>query len=90
MSHEQPAKDCAEVPLREPLALEPPAEVALEDYARALSGARSADAVHESDRIVGVHLCGLPAPLTGEARKDLVDFASELRDKIAGGGLGWS
>ena len=90
MSRERPAKDCADVSWPEPAPLEPPAEVALEDYARALSGSSAAEAVHETRGIVGVHLCGLPAPLSATARKDISDFARELAQKVPGGGLGWS
>ena len=66
-------------------------EVALEDYARTLTRARAAEALHAGDSaaIRGVHVCGLAGALTPALRRDVEDFARSL---VAGtgGGLGWS
>jgi hypothetical protein len=90
VSHDGPLPDCGEVALPEPCPLLPTAEVALEDYARALTGARAASAVSDREAVVAVHLCGLSSAVTAAAQKDIVDFARELRATSSGGGLGWS
>jgi len=66
-------------------------EVALEDYARALTRAGSAAALagEEAGSVRGVHLCSLPAPLEGREKEDIEAFARELAGR-SGGGLGWS
>ncbi len=67
-------------------------EVALEDYARALTGATSARALPAeggAGAIRGVHLCGLAASLAPGADADVEAFARELAER-SGGGLGWS
>jgi hypothetical protein len=66
-------------------------EVAVEDYARALTGAASAEALLTigQESLRGVHLCGLPAPVAPEVRDDVEAFARELAER-GGGGLGWS
>jgi hypothetical protein len=89
MSHEAPAADCGEIVLT-PTALTPPAQVALEDYARVVTGARAAETIGDATTIVGVHLCGLPAVVSEPARRDLVDFVRELAARESSGGLGWS
>jgi hypothetical protein len=55
-------------------------EVALEDYARALTGAQGAEALHpdgEPTRVWGVRVYGAAAP-TREVLEDLEAFAREL------------
>jgi hypothetical protein len=91
MSRTRPAAGCTEVLLAVPCALEPGAQVALEDYARTLTGASAAEAVESTAGVVsGVHLCGLSGPVTAAAERDLVDFAREMASAAPGGGLGWS
>ena len=67
-------------------------EVALEDYARALTRAEAAEvlaAEGEPPRVRGVHVCRPQAPVTPALRADLDAFARGLAVE-AGGGLGWS
>jgi hypothetical protein len=66
-------------------------ELALEDYARALTGAAAASAIPgaEPGHVKGVHLCSLPGRVEEAAREDLEAFARELAGR-SGGGLGWS
>jgi hypothetical protein len=65
--------------------------VALEDYARVQTGATAAEAITPQEREVsGLHLCGLPAPVTEAVRRDIIDFARELTAASSSGGLGWS
>jgi hypothetical protein len=94
MSHERPAPDCADVVFPTPCALTPPAQVALEDYARVLTVARAAETIaaapNDATTVRGVHLCGLDAPVTDAARRDVADFARELAANESSGGLGWS
>jgi hypothetical protein len=81
-------RGCADVLFRRPC----PAggEVALEDYARALTSARGAEALlAEGPAIRGVHLCGLAAPVEPAAGEDIEAFAREMAER-SGGGLGWS
>jgi hypothetical protein len=83
---------CYEIGFETAYPLDEAAEVALEDYARALTRSRGAEAVRASDdpaTVRGVHVCGLGAAVTAPLLRDLEDFARSL---IAGsgGGLGWS
>jgi hypothetical protein len=90
MSRATPAADCGEIALTMDRSLEPPAQVALEDYARVLTRARAAEVVtHDDGRVRGVHLCGLPGNITPEVERDVADFARELTSEPRGG-LGWS
>jgi hypothetical protein len=66
--------------------------VALEDYARALTGAERATALPgegEPPAVRGVHLCGLTAAVEPAAGEDVEAFAREMAER-SGGGLGWS
>jgi hypothetical protein len=91
MSRHRPAASCREISFTLPCALEPASQVALEDYARVLTGAANADVVEQAPREVsGVHLCGLSAAITPIAERDITDFARELAAALPGGGLGWS
>ena len=91
MSLGRPATGCFEIPFAVPCPLEAPAQVALEDYARVLTGATAAEAIESAPGTVsGVHLCGLPAAPGTAAERDLTDFARELASATPGGGLGWS
>ena len=91
MSRAEPRADCADVLFRASYAIPDPAEVALEDYARAFTRARAAEAIHGEDdpAVTGVHLCGLPDPAGPSAKAEIEAFARELRDH-GGNGLGWS
>jgi hypothetical protein len=90
MSRTAPAADCGEIALAPEVGLEPPAQVALEDYARVLTRARAAEVVTGDDgRIRAIHLCGLPSTPSPEAARDVADFARELTNEPRGG-LGWS
>jgi hypothetical protein len=91
MVHSRPEPGCAEIEFAAAQAVGEPAEVALEDYARAVARARAAEAVRDGAGAVGaVHLCGLEAPPSSDARRDVEDFARALAAGTAGGGLGWS
>lgn len=71
---------------------EPPSggELALEDYARALTRADEAEVLRSPDgSLVGVHLCAPAAPPGEAAREDIEAFAADLAGR-SGGGLGWS
>ena len=81
-----------ELRLPRPLALSDPAEVALEDYARALCGCRAAEAVRAgaSAAVVAVLLRGLERPPSETAARDVLAFALELSLARESAGLGWS
>jgi hypothetical protein len=91
MSRSAPSADCTDLLFPKPLPLPEPAELAVEDYALTLAGARSAEAIPGPDGVRGVHLCGLPGPLSAEVARDVRDFALGLCETGEGGpGLGWS
>jgi hypothetical protein len=88
------AKAAARVVVRfaTPRAIGVAAAIALEDYARELTRARSAEAlVAEADpsRLAGVVLEAPRVPAEGAVRDDIEAFARELAEH-AGPGLGWS
>jgi hypothetical protein len=90
MSHQAPRPDCREVTFPAPVPIEPASQVALEDYARVVSGANAAQVVELGTGLVSaVHLCGVAA-LNTAAERDIADFAAELRSAVPGGRLGWS
>ncbi len=91
MSLSQPAGDCVEVIFGASYVISDLAEVALEDYARALARARAVEAIRSGEgdgRVTGLHLCGLPAPPAPTATADIEAFARDLQDH-RGNGLGW-
>ena len=93
MSRQDPRQGCLDFAFSRSYALSEGAEVALEDYARALTRARSAEAVRASDdpaTVRGVHVCGMGMTLTPALLRDLEDFARSLIMGPGGGGLGWS
>jgi len=70
-----------------------PGEVALEDYARVLARAESAQALRKEadpERVTGVRLVGPGAELTESLRADIEDFARDLASRSGGSGLGWA
>jgi hypothetical protein len=84
---------CFDIDFEEGYDLDGPAEVALEDYARALTRARSAEARRKRDgspSISGVHVCGAPEAPSSAAVTDVSDFARDLAARGEGAGLGWS
>jgi hypothetical protein len=92
VSHARPAPGCQDLAFRSRHALAEEAEVALEDYARAVSRAREAEALREvgdASRVSGVHVCGLEAPAGDRDLSDIEDFALELTRRGGGSGLGW-
>ena len=91
MAHERPEAGCHQIDFQASYAVGEGAEVALEDYARALTRARAAEAVRAADgaAIRGVHVCGLADAVAPALRRDIEDFARSLVTGT-GGGLGWS
>lgn len=92
MTRTRPEAGCHDLAFRESYSVDEGGELALEDYARTVGGARAAEVVRteaEATEITGVHLCGVGTPLTPTHRADIEDFARAL---AAGGaaGLGWS
>lgn len=93
MSRGSEEPGCYDVAFRAAYPLDEPAEVALEDYARALTRGRAAEAVRATDdpaMVQGVHVCGLAVALTGVVATDIEDFARSAATGPAGSGLGWS
>ena len=91
MSRAQPGPACRDLAWSASRALSDAAQVALEDYARALLRASSAEALVEpGGRVTGVHVCGVAAEPPPEARRDVEAFAEDLAQRENGGGLGWS
>ena len=90
MTREHPGLACVEVALGRRYAVDPGGQVALEDYARALTRAEGAEAVPAPDGRVGaLHLCAPAEPPPAAVVEDIEAFAAELSER-AGDGLGWS
>ena len=91
MTLARPGAECALVAFRAAQAMDEPAEVALEDYARVLTGARAAEVVpgDASGLVTGVHLCGAALPLAPATIADIEGFAASLLAARAST-LGWS
>jgi hypothetical protein len=91
MSRERPGQGCYEFTFQAALPVPAGAQVALEDYARALARAAAAALITGSDLsgVQGVHLCGAEAAPDDSVREDVEAFARELVAR-AGDGLGWS
>jgi hypothetical protein len=67
-------------------------QVALEDYARALTGAERAEAIPAPDdplHVGGLQLWAPAEPPRGDVLEDIEAFAREMARR-AGEGLGWS
>ena len=91
MSRARPQPTCRELDWAPACALSDPAQVALEDYARALLRGSSAEAIVDpAGRVAGVHVCGVESEPTPAARRDVEAFAQDLAQRENGGGLGWS
>jgi len=93
MSVCNPGSDCHDLAFGASYAVQEPACVALEDYARELMRARASEALHAADDplcVRGVHVCGPAAALDGRLLADIEDFARGLAVRGGGGGLGWS
>ena len=93
MSRLRPQPGCYDLPFRAGYPLDEPGEVALEDYARALTRAAEAEALRADDdpaRVRGVHVCRLGAAITSAMASDLEDFARDLAVRAGGSGLGWA
>lgn len=82
-----------ELPFSTGHAIDEPGEVALEDYARVLLKAGSAEAIRDpadARRVTGIRVAGLSREPTPAALVDLEDFARSLVADPSSGGLGWS
>jgi hypothetical protein len=90
MSRQEPRQGCLDFAFARAYALGEGAEVALEDYARALSGSGAAETLaDEAGRVRGVHLCGAGGGAEARLRAELEDFARDLHARSGNGGLGW-
>jgi len=92
MTRTDPRPGCHDVVFQDALVLGDPAEVALEDYAAALTRSPRAEAYRGEGTagVAGVHLCGAPAPPAAAARADIEAFARDLAARGGAAGLGWS
>lgn len=94
MTNDRPESDCRELPFARAYSLAAAAEVALEDYARVLTRARSSTVLEGGEAgaaIRGVHLCGVRLPLPESAREDVEAFARDLASRgDTSSGLGWN
>jgi hypothetical protein len=90
VSREHPDPACVEVEFATSYALPPSAEVALEDYARALTRAEAASALPAATpaSVRGVHLCSPESPPEA-VKSDLEAFARGLAEASAER-LGWA
>ena len=90
MSLRDPGQGCFDFAFSRAYTLGDGAEVALEDYARALAGSRAAEAIEgEAGGVRGVHLCGAAAGAEAALRVELEDFARGLLARSGSAGLGW-
>jgi hypothetical protein len=93
VSHGRDAPGCFDLPFLAAYPLGESAEVALEDYTRAVLRCEAAEALRAGDepsRVTGVHVCGLAATPARAALIDLEDFAREMAVRGGGEGLGWA
>ncbi len=92
MTRENPEGTCFGVVFGAGYAVGAGGQVALEDYARALTGAQRAEAMPAPDdpaRVEGLHLCAPAEPPRGDVLVDIEAFAREMAQR-ADDGLGWS
>jgi hypothetical protein len=86
----RPGPACVDVAFARRYAVDAAGEVALEDYARALTRAEGAEAVPAPDGGVGgLHLCAPAEPPRRGVIEDIEAFAGEMSQR-GGDGLGWS
>jgi hypothetical protein len=93
VSHGRLAPGCFDLPFLASYPLGESAEVALEDYARAVLRCEAAEALRALDepaRVTGVHVCGLAAAPSRAVLTDVEDFAREMAVRGGGEGLGWA
>jgi hypothetical protein len=94
MSVSEPADGCYDLAFQGAYSLGEGAQVALEDYALAVTRAATAEALRASDdpgRVTGIHVCRLGATLTRVALTDIEDFARDMATRTgASARLGWS
>jgi hypothetical protein len=93
LSRDHPEPDCLDLPFRGRYSLPDPSEVALEDYARALTRCRTVELLRDEGNAsvtAGLHVCGLPAVPGPTALADLEDFARDMAARASEAGLGWS
>jgi hypothetical protein len=93
MSRTEPVPGCLDLTFARGYSLSDAAEVALEDYARALAAGGSAETLPDAGdpaAVSGVHVCAAapPSPVE-EVRADLEGFARELAARGGNGSLGW-
>jgi hypothetical protein len=87
-----PDAGCIELLFEGRYVVGPGAEVALEDYARALTRASGAEVLHDEGtppRVRGLHLCAPATPPDPPVHRDLEAFARRLDEDLLPG-LGWS
>jgi hypothetical protein len=92
LTRESPGGACFELSFDGTYAVGAGGQVALEDYARALTRADGAEAIPapgEPGRLGGLHLCAPAEPPRGAVLEDIEAFAREMAHR-AGDGLGWS
>ena len=85
--------DAFELPFQKAYALSESGEVALEDYARVLAQAETAEALRSTSDpalVRGLRLGAVAATLTEALFRDIEDFARGLAQGGTDGGLGWS
>ena len=87
MSRSAPGPSCHELVFGQARRVGEAARPALEDYARALTGALEAELLLQDGAVAGVHVCGA-APGSG-ALADLESFARDLAE-AGPSRLGWS
>jgi hypothetical protein len=87
-----PAGPCLEISFGTSYRVGEGGQVALEDYARALSRAEGAEAIlspGDPERLAGLHLCGPAVPLEQALLEEIAAFARQMAHRT-GPGLGWS
>jgi hypothetical protein len=91
MSRLDPGQGCLDFAFSRGYALGEGAELALEDYARVLAGAGSAETISagEEGPVRGVHVCGAGPGAEASLREELEEFARGLAARSGRTGLGW-
>ena len=92
MTRERPGGACLELSFGDTYVVGGEGQVALEDYARALTRAEGAEAIPapgDPGRLGGLHLCAPAVPPRGAVLEEIEAFARHMAHR-AGDGLGWS